>query len=168
MGQLIFDANVVVRVLCSEVAHPKYSQAVAALKNGGIIRDYVMPEIIYAHHYRERVKSARSYAVEHNELPQFEAGMRAYTQSIPSPEGFKKGSYASLRSAMNQLLMDYPEVFIDDKELYDSAMGIACDTGHDWVDCMLLAEKQLRGQVVCSLDQDVDKNRGGVSPMALV
>lgn len=56
---------------------------------------------------------------------------------------------------MAQLLHDYPAVTIDQKDLFDMAMSIACETGHDWVDCMLEAERQFGWVEVASLDKDL-------------
>lgn len=167
MAARLLDANVVLRVLLREVAHPRYHRAVAILNDGGTIRDYVMPEIVYAFLASVRRKNAAQRALERGELSLFERNPRAYASGIDFLPGWKKEAYAALRKQMSSFLQAYPAIKIDQQDLYDTALGIACDTGHDWVDCMLLAEKYLGGYEVCSLDKDVTESKSDLSTMAL-
>lgn len=151
----LIDANVVLRILLGDTEHPKFPIAIEYLETGGVICDYVFPEVAYQFLGRYKSRMAKDYAIEHEQLPQYYENPRNYAQSIQYPAGYRKCACAALRDGMNQFLSDYPNIVIDQKEHYDAAMNIACVTGHDWVDCMLLAEKALKGDEVYSLDKDL-------------
>lgn len=151
----LLDANVILRVLLRDSAHPRYETAIRMLCQGGSLRDYVVPEIVFQYILRGRLSYAKSVAIDDDELQLFNQDRRSYIRKLQFPKGFVKSVYEKLRIQMAQLLHDYPAVTIDQKDLFDMAMSIACETGHDWVDCMLEAERQFGWVEVASLDKDL-------------
>lgn len=155
MGSRLIDTNVVLRVLCCDIQHPRYSDAVRYCIEGGAIRDYVMPEIIYGYIAHKRVGYSRALAESLGEIDKWNANPKLYSKGIAMPSGWRRQVYAELKPELIAFLSQYPSIIIDQKDLFDMAMGIACETGHDWVDCMLEAERQFGWVEVASLDKDL-------------
>lgn len=165
--QRLIDANVFCRELLADTSHPKYLVAVQSLSLGGCVRDYVFPEIVYEFLASVRKSLARQQAIALGELPKFEANPRVYIRNTTPPSGWKKEAYQKLSNRISVLLSDYANVELEDPERHGTAMAIAIQTGHDWVDCLLLAEEKLGHGVTVSLDKDISKGRKGVSAMTL-
>ncbi len=156
MARLI-DANILVRIVLENVNHPGYFSAVKILQAGGNVRDYVFPEVAYQYIKYYMLAIARRDAYSRGDLTLFEQNRSAYMRSHSLTPGWRKAAYSRLRESMDKLLCDYPLVQIDRRDIYDRALDIACQTGHDWVDCMLLAEHDIDGHDPVSLDKDVRK-----------
>lgn len=154
---VLIDANVILRVLLHDVSHPKFEQAVCYLVAGGAVRDYVVPEVVFNFMGRARSQYAGSVLAQLSVKGQEEArtNWRHFLNTVEYPEGFKKNVFQSFKVAIQKLLLRYPNITIDQKDLFDVALGIACETGHDWVDCMLEAERQFGWVEVASLDKDL-------------
>lgn len=156
----LLDADVILRVLFHDSTHPRYDTAIRMLYQGGSLCDYVVPEVVSQYILRGRLSYAKSVAAAADELQLFNQDRRGYIRKLQFPEEFVKSMYEKLRTQMAQLLHDYPAVTIDQEDLFDMAMGVACETGHDWVDCMLEAECQSGWVEVSSLDSDLQSRRG--------
>jgi len=67
----------------------------------------------------------------------------------------RKGFYFSID--FDNLLQIYPNISVENKLFFHAALNIAIQTRYDWVDCLLLAEYQINGVHILSIDTDVMK-----------
>ncbi len=151
----LLDANVVLRVLLQETSRPNYSNCVNYTVAGGLLRDYVIPEIIYQFIGHIRQMNAMQYAEGRGELSAYLACPKEYTRKHVPPSNWRKVAYAKFNAAVSQLQTEYPHVEIENKPFFDVALKIAIETGYDWVDCMLIAEHRVNSADVSSVDKNV-------------
>ena len=154
-GLMLLDANVVLRVLLEDDRHPKYQECRALLESPSIIKNYVMPEIIYQFLAYIRKENANKIAEMLGELDLFLKSPRSYTAGLRLESGWRKRAYKTFAAEMSLLRRRYPNVCVEQEELYDKSLEIAEQTGFDWVDCLMIAEHNLFDRPIASVDRNV-------------
>ncbi len=154
-GLTLFDANVILRVLLNEVHHPKYSLCKDMLERPGVIAKYVVPEIVYSYLANYRKVNARLTAIELGEVELYRQDPKKYIMALPPKSGWKKEAYCNYKDSMLELLDRYPSIEVECRKLFSITLDVAITTGYDWVDCMLIAEHNISGADILSVDTHI-------------
>lgn len=151
------DANVIIRYITKDTKHPKYVTCCELLKQELLVRYYVLPEVTFQFlaYYRKII--AKSDAKKDGTYDEFLENSRAYLSKHQPPAHWRQDAYEMFELAMNKLLSTFPSVQIANFDLFEKTLQIAKQTGFDWVDCTLLAENQLYGHSIVSVDKDIPK-----------
>lgn len=153
---ILFDTNVLLRVLLSDRRHPAFGACQELLAAGGFVSDAIMSEVVFNYTLRVKGAIAKEYAASHGDLEIFNKSPRAYTAWFKRlPSGWKHEVYVAFEEAWDRLIANYPDVKLVNEELFRSALAIAQKRGHDWPDCLLLAAHEVYGHGVSSVDKDV-------------
>lgn len=153
---ILFDTNVLLRVLLSDRRHPAFGACQELLAAGGFVSDAIMSEVVFNYTLRVKGAIAKEYAASHGDLEIFNKSPRAYTAWFKRlPSGWKHEVYVAFEETWDRLIANYPDVKLVNEELFRSALAIAQKRGHDWPDCLLLAAHEVYGHGVSSVDKDV-------------
>lgn len=160
MSLTLLDTNIVLRVIIHDISNADFNESVHLLQLGGVITNYVFPEVVFNFANQYLYNVAKEYAQSKGDSLLYSRDRRQYIRLHPQlrEAGWHKKMYMSLQTAMTELLLQYPDVQMENHTLYIKAMDIAIKTGLDWVDCLLLAEHSTNGSTVQTLDKEMRKH----------